>query len=153
MHFNNPEHDWYMQTDKDSFVSIRNIFEKYCSTNCLLLPMFQVIIGYNMVSYFFNVSKRVVFERASSCITSFNMIVELASSKIITGPVSNEVTKLIQRYNYCGKEVERIVQTRMRKYNEIKTKTTQVILSDPNSLTQHIKRENIQVYYWVHCMI
>ena len=45
-----------------------------------------------------------------------------------------------------------IVETRMIQYNEIKTKTTQVILPDPNSSVQHIKRANIQAYYWVHCM-
>ena len=39
----------------------------------------------------------------------------------------------------------------MRQYNEIKTKTAQIILPDLNSLTQHIKRAN-QAYYWVYCM-
>ena len=29
----------------------------------------------------------------------------------------------------------------------------EVILLDPNSLTQHIKQANIQTYFWVHCMI
>ena len=47
---------------------------------------------------------------------------------------------------------KRIVKTRMRQYNEIKTNTAQVILSDLNSLTQHIKRANAQAYYWVYCM-
>ena len=30
---------------------------------------------------------------------------------------------------------------------------TQVILLDPNSLTQHIKQANVQAYFWVHFMI
>ena len=47
--------------------------------------------------------------------------------------------------------MERIVGTRMRLCNEIKT-TTQVILPDPNSLTQHIKKASIEAYYEVHCM-
>ena len=47
---------------------------------------------------------------------------------------------------------ERIVNTRMRQYNEIKTKTAQVILPDLNSLTQHIQRANTQAHYWVYCM-
>ena len=46
--------------------------------------------------------------------------------------------------------MERIVGTRMRLYNEIKT--AQVILPDPNSLTQHIKQASIEAYYEVHCM-
>ena len=69
-----------MQTDKDSFVTIRNIYENLGSTTCLLLPQFHTIAGYDTISYFFNVLKRVVFERTSSGIPPFNMIVELGSS-------------------------------------------------------------------------
>ena len=61
--------------------------------------------------------------------------------------------EFIQRYVYRGKDVEGIVETRMRKQHEIKTKTTQVILLDPNSLTRHIKQANVQACFWVHCMI
>ena len=35
-----PEHDWLMEPDKDSFVNIRKIYEKFRSTTCLLLPQF-----------------------------------------------------------------------------------------------------------------
>ena len=101
-----------------------------------------------MVSYFFNVLKRVVFERASPGITSF----ELYFSNIITEKINIKVTKLIKKYVYCAKEVEMIIETRMRQHNKTKTKTTQVILADPNSLTQHIKRANIQAYYWMPYM-
>ena len=80
------------------------------------------------------------------------MIVELGSSNIITESVHNKVTKFIHRYVYGDKEVEEIIKTRMRQYHEIKTKAPQVILLDPNSLTQHTKRANIQAYYWVQCM-
>ena len=109
-----PEQDWYMQTDKDSFISIRKIYENLASTTCLLLPQFHAVTGWDMVSFFFKVSKRVVFERVSSGITPFNMIVELGSSNIITESVNNEVIKFIQRYVYRGKEAEGIVETRMR---------------------------------------
>ena len=72
---------------------------------------------------------------------------------IITESANNEVTKFIQRYVYCGKDVEGTVKTRMRQYNEIKPKTTQVILLRTNSLTQQIKQANIQAYFWVQCLI
>ena len=90
-----PEHDWYMQTDKDTFVSIRKIYEKFDSTIWLLLPQFHAVIGCDRVSYFFNVSKRVVLERASSAITAFNMMAELGSSNITVESVNYEVTKFI----------------------------------------------------------
>ena len=93
-----PEQDWFTQTDKDSFVSIRNIYETFGSTTCLLLPQFDTVTVCDTVSYFFNVSKRVVLERTSLGIPPFNMIVELGSSNIITESAKNEVTKFIQRY-------------------------------------------------------
>ena len=52
------------------------------------------------------------------------------------GSVYNEVPKFIQRYVYRGKKVEGIVKTRMKQYNKTKTQTIQLILLDPNSLTQ-----------------
>ena len=71
-----------------------------------------------MVSYFFNVLKRVVFERALPGITSF----ELYFSNIITEKINIKVTKLIKKYVYCAKEVEMIIETRMRQHNKTKRK-------------------------------
>ena len=90
-----PKHDWYMQADKDAFVSIRKIYERFDSTTWLLLPQFHAVTGCDRDSYFFNVSKRVVFEQVSSGITIFNMMVELGSSNITTESVNYEVTKFI----------------------------------------------------------
>ena len=56
-----PKHDWYMQTDKDYLVNVGKIYEKFGSTTCLLWPQSDAITGCDMVSYFFNVSKRVFF--------------------------------------------------------------------------------------------
>ena len=119
-----PEHDWYMQTDKDTFVSIRKIYEKFDSTTWLLLPQFHAVAGCDRVSYFFDVSKWLVFERTSSRITTFNMIVELGSSNI-TAKVSKLWSDKIysQSLFYRSKEVEGINETRTRQDNEIKTKT------------------------------
>ena len=88
-----PKHDWYMQADKDAFVGIRKIYEKVDSTTWLLLPQFHAVTVCDRVSYFFNVSKRVVFERAASGITTFNIVIELGSTNITTGSVNYEATK------------------------------------------------------------
>ena len=59
--FNFDELRIYMQTDKDSLVNVRKIYEKFGGTTCLLWPQFHAITGCDMVSYFFNVSKRILF--------------------------------------------------------------------------------------------
>ena len=56
-----PKDDWYMQTDKDSLVNVRKNYEKFGSTTYLRGPQFHAITGCDMVSYFFNVSKRILF--------------------------------------------------------------------------------------------
>ena len=90
-----PKHNWYMQTDKDSFVNIRKIHEKFdYSVYLLLLIESYAIKGCDTVSYFFNILKRVLFERTSLSVTSFNMLVGLGASNIIAESINNEMKKL-----------------------------------------------------------
>ena len=56
-----PKHDWYMQTDKDSLVNVIKIYEKFGSTTFLLWAQFHAINICDTVSYFFNASKQVLF--------------------------------------------------------------------------------------------
>ena len=68
----------------------------------------------------------------------FNMMVGLGASNVIAESANNEVNVFIQSYVYHGMKTEGIVETRMRQHNEIKAKTVQTVLSNPNSLTQPI---------------
>ena len=56
-----PKHELYMQTDKDSLINVIKIYEKFDSTTCLLWPQFHAITICDTVSYFFNASKQVLF--------------------------------------------------------------------------------------------
>ena len=68
----------------------------------------------------------------------FNMMVGLGASNVIAESANNEVNVFIQSYVYHGMKTEGIVETRMIQHNEIKAKTVQTVLSNPNSLTQSI---------------
>ena len=53
---------------------------------------------------------------------------------------------------FPGGEInEEYVDTRVNGYDRLKTKTTQNILPDPDSVVQHIKRANLQCYQYKHC--
>ena len=56
----------------------------------------------------------------------------------------------IQNYLYREKKKknEELVETRMRQYNTMKTKITQTISPEPHNFKEHIKRANLQAYYW-----
>ena len=56
-----PKHDWYMQTSKDFLDNVRKNYEKFGSFTCLLWADFHAITGCDTVSYFSNVSNRVLF--------------------------------------------------------------------------------------------
>ena len=81
-------------------------YEKFGSSICMRLPQFQANTGCHTVSYFFSVSKRVVFELASSSVMPFNMLLELGALNILAELVKNGVKKFIQSYGYRGKEAE-----------------------------------------------
>ena len=56
-----PKQDWCMQTEKDYLVNFRKNYEKFGSTACFLWLQFHAVTRCDMVSYFFNVSKRKLF--------------------------------------------------------------------------------------------
>ena len=91
-----PKHDWYMQTGKDSLVNDRKIYEKFGRTIYLLWPQFHSITGCDMISYFFNLYKRILFWQASSfiLILLLDLLILLDLLNIITEAVNNEVTNL-----------------------------------------------------------
>ena len=68
------------------------------------------------------------------------MLVGLSASNILAELINNNVKKFIQRFVHQGKKTKEIVETRMRQYKEIKTKTTETFLPDSNNLTHYIKR-------------
>ena len=49
-------------------------------------------------------------------------------------------------------DTEELEDTRIRNYDSLNIKTTQSILPDPPSLTQHVRRANLQCYYWKSCL-
>ena len=97
MHFNNPSMMGTWKTNKDPFVSIRKIYERRGSTTCLSLPEFQAVTGCYAVSYFFNVPKRLMFERASSGITPIRILTYI----YLTGNVKRKLELL----SLCGMTV------------------------------------------------
>ena len=79
-----------------------------------------------------------------------HLIEKLGESATVSENLTYQVISFIQKYIHSGKTNDELVETRIRQYNKIKTKATQTILPDPCSLKEHIKRANLQAYYWQH---
>ena len=79
-----------------------------------------------------------------------HLIEKLGESATLSEDLTYHVMRFIQKYVYRGKINEELVETRIRQYNTMKTKTTQTILPDPQCFKEHIKRANLQAYDWRH---
>ena len=74
------------------------------------------------------------------------LLTDLGNECNVSVSCDEKVKKFIQVFVYGGKDTEELVDTRIRNYDSVNIKTT---LSDPRSLTQHVRREN---YYWKSCL-
>ena len=59
----------------------------------------------------------------------------------------------IQTIVYSGKDDEDYLATRIRLFQNLKTKSSMAIPPDPDSVVQVIKRAHHQVYQWLRCCI
>ena len=117
-------------------------------TTSLCIRQFHSLTGSDTVRHFFRISKTCVFQRLLTDTSAAHLIEKVGESATVSEDLSYQVMNFIQKYVYRGKTNGELVETRMRQYNKMKTKTTQAIL--PHSLKEHIKRANLQAYYWRH---
>ena len=130
-----PPYDWYLQIDNGKIVSVEKIYQNFGKTTSLCLPQFHSLTGCDTVSHFFGISKTCVFERLLKDASAAHLIEKLGkSASTVSEGLLCQVMIFIQKYVYRGKTNEELVETRMRQYNTMKTKTTQTILPDPHSL-------------------
>ena len=78
-----------------------------------------------------------------------NLLQDIGTPSTIEGKTDGKVSKFIQILCYSGMEDVWVIETRVRIYKQLKTKTSQLIPLDKNSILQVIKRNQYQVYYWL----
>ena len=116
----------------------------------MCLPQFHSLTGCDTISDIFGISITCVFQRLLKDTSAAHLTENIGKSATVSEDITYHVMSFIQKYVYRGKTNEELVETRMIQYNTMKTKTTQTILPDPHSLKEHIKRANLQAYYWQH---
>ena len=60
--------------------------------------------------------------------------------------------KFYQTIIYSGLPGESITETRVRMYQKQKIKTSSTLISDEDSIVQHLKRSDLQCLIWKRCM-
>jgi len=144
-----PTSQWFMEIDHQKYVDIGKACSYLGEEVSLRLPQFHAITGCNTTSFFFGVGKVKVLKKLIKDSSKYALLDSIGKTSSLTENAHAETLKFIQTVLYRGKEEETLVQTRIRLYQAMKTKSSQSLPPDPDSARQAILRIHYQVNYWL----
>ena len=121
---------WYMKYDHAKYADIAKICEYLGTDLCRNLPAAHSIIDCDTTSYFYNVGKVKVLKKLLKNNQS-NFLSSLGRDGILTVPTLD------------------YIETRIRIYKGLKTKSSLSLPPDPDSVVQMIKRAHLQTHTWL----
>ena len=143
---------WFQMIDESQFVNIRKVYDHLGYDICSTLPKFQAITGCDQTAFKFNVGKPRTFAKISNNPSLLQMIQLLGKTENAGDEVINDALYFIQTVLYSGTSNESYVDTRVRLYKILKTKSSVTILADPDSMCQEIRRCHLQSFVWLNCI-
>ena len=90
-----------------------------------------------------------VFKKCVNSKEKMNLLQDIGVPSTINKKAVDKVSKFIQTMCYSQMEDESVIETKVRIYKQLKTKTSQSKPPDKNSMLQAIKRIHYQLYYWL----
>ena len=141
--------NWYMKYDTHRYASIRKICEVLSPELCQILPAFHAITGCDTTSYFHRKNKATMFSTLMQLSSSHAKLLDNLGIEI--DKAIDDVKEFIRTIVYSGKKSEGYVETKVRVFQNLVSKTSQSIPPDPDSAEQCIKRAHLQTYYWLNC--
>ena len=143
-----PDHDWFIQTSPEKLVNISKIHDHFGREICLIIPSFFILTGCDTVSFFFRKTKKAVFQRVLKIPDlAVTLLTDLGNERDVSVSCDEKIKNSFQVFVYGGKDTEELIDTRITNYDRFNIKTTQYILPDLPSLTQHVRRADLQCYY------
>lgn len=143
-----PMSNWFMKIDFNKYVNIRKIVDHFGLPISKTLPHIHAVTGCDTTSYLYGVGKVKVLKKLQKSEESLNLIENLGATVNITEDIKEDAVKFIQCLCYSGNLDESLVETRVRLYKSMKTKSSQSLPADPSSLEQHILRVHYQLWFW-----
>ena len=138
-----------MKYDTYKYASIKNICEYVSPELCKVLPAFHAITRCDTTSYFFRKNKASIFKKFMQLYSPYTKLLDNLGLHIHSA--IDDVKEFIRAVVYNGNKSEEYVQTKVRLFQNLSSKTSQPTSPDPNSVEQCIKRAHLQTYYWVNC--
>lgn len=143
--------EWYLKYENEKYANIRLICEAFGRELCLALPAFHALTGCDTTSYFFKAGKLRVFKKLMTNKSKVQLLKPLGKERILETVDIDGLKEFIRTVIYSGKENESYVETRIRLYQNLKSKSSMPLPPDPDSVLQVIKRAHHQTYLWLRC--
>ena len=133
-----PTSQWFMKIDHQKYVDIGKACSYLGEKVSLRLPQFHAITGCDTTSFFFGVGKVKVLKKLIKDSSKYALLDSIGKTSSLTENAYAETLKFMQSVLYSAKEEETLVQTRIRLYQAMKTKSSQSLPPDPDSASQAI---------------
>ncbi|MAG85790.1 MAG: hypothetical protein CMB97_00015 [Flavobacteriaceae bacterium] len=146
-----PGKKWLFKYDQDKYADIGVICEFLGPDICQALPAMHAMTGCDTTSYFFKTGKVKVFKKLLNDPAKCKLLRYLGLDSDLKSDDINNLKEFIRTVIYNGKDNETYVETRIRLYKEMKSKSSLPVSPDPDSAEQAIRRANYQVFHWVRC--
>ena len=143
------KYSWAMKIDHNKYINIQKVVQYLGKEIALKLPHVHAITGCDTTSFMFSVGKIKVLKKCMKQIKQLDLLSGFGESSVINHEIIQNVSKFIQTVCYSGFKDENLVETRVRLYRKMKTKTLQTLPPDPKSMEQAILRIQHQLYYWL----
>ena len=108
------------------------------------LPKIHAVTGRDTTSFFYGVSKIKVLKKLMKDNSKLKRLDSLGETVVL-------IPEGFPRKNvlYNSKENEILVETRIRIYKSMKTKSSQALAPDPDSINQAIRRMHFPTFFWL----
>eukprot|EP00794_Sanderia_malayensis_P021307 gene21307-biopygen16343 len=144
-----PSSKWFMKIDHEKYVDVGKVYDFLGENISKHLPHLHAISGCDSTSFFYGVGKVKILKKIMKHQDSLDLLRSLGGSKELSMQSIKDVMVFVQTVMYSGRKDESYVDTRVRLYKAMKTKSSQSLPPDPDSMQQAVRRVHYQVYHWL----
>lgn len=145
-----PTEKWFMKIGKDRYVDVDEICNLYGEQICEVLPGYHSLTGCDTTSFPFKVGKVKPWKKMMSQMKS-SLLLSLGQQHLTQHDL-DIILLFMQTVMYPGRQSEDFVETRIRMYEQQRTKSSLPLLPDRSSAVEHVKRSHLQTNIWKQCM-
>eukprot|EP00112_Aurelia_sp_Birch-Aquarium-sp1_P004164 Seg1472.14 transcript_id=Seg1472.14/GoldUCD/mRNA.D3Y31 product="hypothetical protein" protein_id=Seg1472.14/GoldUCD/D3Y31 len=112
----------------------------------------HAITGCDTTAYKYNIGKFKVMKKITRSKQQCALIQDIGRNESLSQRVMADTKTFVQTVMYSGKPQEGYVETRIRIYQNLKTKSSAAVPADPKSIWEDLQRVNLTCFIWLRCL-